>query len=240
MDDVGVLRSLLDAYSPSGQEAVAVRRFVEIARSLGYAAHADRAGNAIARRGLGRPKVMFLGHIDTVEGELPVRVKGGRIHGRGACDAKGALAAALVAGNGPRAPDELTIIGAVGEERDSRGARYLVPRHRPDFLVVGEPSGWSGVTIGYKGNVSLVVRFDGERRHLSSPEPTTVESALAFIDRLRAFCGEHRGASPFRSVTAKVPSIETRREGSAERVEVGVNLRLPPGVSVDDMIRFLT
>ena len=39
---------------------------------------------------------MFLGHIDTVEGELPVRTAGGRIYGRGACDAKGSLAAALV------------------------------------------------------------------------------------------------------------------------------------------------
>jgi len=99
MDDVGVLRSLLDAYSTSGQEAVAVRRFVEIARSLGYAAHADRAGNGIARIGVGRPKVIFLGHIDTVEGELPARMEGGRLYGRGACDAKGALAAALVAGS---------------------------------------------------------------------------------------------------------------------------------------------
>ena len=240
MDDVGVLRSLLDAYSPSGQEAVAVRRFVEIARSLGYAAHADRAGNGIARIGVGRPKVMFLGHIDTVEGELPARMEGGRLYGRGACDAKGALAAALVAGSRHRGPGEITVVGAVGEERDSRGARYLIPRHRPDFLVVGEPSGWSGVTIGYKGNVSLVARFDGERTHLSSPARTTVEEGLAFVDRLRGFCDAHRGASPFRSLTAKVHTIETRREGSRERVEVGVNLRLPPGVTVDAVVAFLS
>ena len=240
MDEVGVLRALLEEYSPSGREEGAVRRFIELARSLGYSAHADRAGNAIARRGLGRPKVMFLGHIDTVEGELPVRVEGGRIHGRGACDAKGALAAALVAGNGPRAPGELTIIGAVGEERDSRGARYLVPRHRPDFLVVGEPSGWSGVTIGYKGNVSLVVRFDGQRTHLSSPAPTTVEAGLAFVRRLGAFTRAHRGKTPFRSLTAKVHTIDTRREGSREHVEIGVNLRLPPGVGVSEVVAFLT
>src|SRR5437899_10596164 len=96
MDEVEVLRTLLREYSPSGHEAGAVRAFLQMARSLGFSAHVDRAGNGIARIGVGRPKVMFLGHIDTVEGELPVRTAGGRIYGRGACDAKGSLAAALV------------------------------------------------------------------------------------------------------------------------------------------------
>ena len=239
MDEVEVLRTLLREYSPSGHEAGAVRAFLQIARSLGFAAHVDRAGNGVARIGVGRPKLMFLGHIDTVEGELPIRVEGGRIAGRGACDAKGALAAALVAGSRHAGPGELLVVAAVGEERDSRGARHLIPRHRPDFLVIGEPSGWSGVTIGYKGNLSLVLRFEGERSHLSSPEGTTVETGLAFLDHLRAFVERRRDESGFRSLAMKVHSIHTVREGSAERVEVGVNLRLPPGVLSDDVIAFL-
>ena len=182
MDEVEVLRSLLETYSPSGNEAAAVRKFLGAAKSLGFSGHVDRAGNGIARIGVGRPKVMFLGHIDTVEGELPVRLKGGRIAGRGACDAKGALAAALVAASRHAGPGEVLVVAAVGEERDSRGARHIIPRHRPDFLIVGEPSGWSGVTIGYKGNLALLVRFEGERTHLSSPAPTTVEGALAFLE----------------------------------------------------------
>ena len=168
-----------------------------------------------------------------------MRIEGGRVHGRGACDAKGPLAAALAAGAHHAGPGEITVIGAVGEEKDSRGARYLIPRHRPDFLIVGEPSGWSGVTIGYKGNLSLVVRFDGQRSHLSSPAPTTVEAGLAFLDRLRGFCESHRGGSGFTSLTMKVPSIDTLREGSREHVRIGVNLRLPPSVSVDDVLGFV-
>ena len=239
MDDVGVLRALLEAYSPSGSEGSAVSVFLQAARSLGFAAHADREGNAIARIGTGRPQVMFLGHIDTVEGELPVRIAGGNITGRGACDAKGALAAALVAGSHHTGPGEIVIVGAVGEERDSRGARYLIPRHRPDFLIVGEPSGWSGVTVGYKGNLSLIVRFEGERSHLSAPAATTVEAGLAFLGSLRAFCEGRQGDSGFRSLTLRVHTIDTRREGSREHVEIGVNLRLPPGVSVNDVLAFL-
>src|SRR2546425_6257945 len=114
MDDVGVLRALLEAYSPSGSEGSAVSVFLQAARSLGFAAHADREGNAIARIGTGRPQVMFLGHIDTVEGELAVRIARGKITGRGACDAKGALAAALGAGGAPHRPGGGGHVGAGG------------------------------------------------------------------------------------------------------------------------------
>ncbi len=240
MDEAGVLQALLEAYSPSGHEEGAVRRFVGIAEGLGFVTEVDEAGNAFARIGAGRPQAMFLGHIDTVEGELPVRVAGGRVHGRGACDAKGALAAALLAAAVHRGPGEVVVVAAVGEERDSRGARHLIPRHRPDLLIVGEPSGWAGVTIGYKGNLSLVLRFEGERAHLSSPAPTTVETGLACLGRLHGFCAGRRGDTPFRSLTAKVHGIHTRREGGREAVEIGVNLRLPPGVAAQEVLEFLT
>jgi len=239
MDEVGVLQDLVAAYSPPGKEATAVIRFIQHARALGFSTEVDEAGNGIARRGDGRPQVLFLGHIDTVEGALPVRVSGGYIHGRGTCDAKGALVAALFAARSHRGPGEIVVVAAIGEERDSRGARYLIPRRAPDFLVVGEPSGWSGVTLGYKGNMSLVLRFEGERSHLSSPFPTTVESALSFIGELREFCRTNAGLTPFSSVTAKVHSIDTRRSGGQEVVNVGVNLRLPPAVSTHEVRDFL-
>ncbi len=239
MDEVGVLTALVEEYSPSGHEADAVQRFIEVSRSLGFTAHADAVGNGIARIGEGRPSIMFLGHIDTVEGRLPVRLDGDRLHGRGACDAKGALAAALVAAHRHDGPGEIVVVGAVGEERDSRGTRHLLPRARPDFLIVGEPSGWDGVTIGYKGNLSLVLRLDGERAHLSSPAPTTVETGLAFIERLRAFCGAHAGPTPFHSLTTRTRSINTTQEGSQEHVEISLNLRLPPGIDVDDVLSFI-
>src|SRR6266540_2512649 len=121
MDDVGILTALVEEYSPSGHEAGAVQRFIDSARSLGFTAHADAAGNSIARIGEGPPSIMFLGHIDTVEGRLPVRFVGDRLHGRGLCDAKGALAAALMAAHRHDGPGEIIVVGAEGEERNSRG-----------------------------------------------------------------------------------------------------------------------
>ncbi len=239
MDEVAVLRDLVEHYSPSGREDAAVERFIQSARALGFSTEVDSAGNGIARRGEGRPQILFLGHIDTVEGELPVRAAGGRIHGRGVSDAKGALVAALFATRNRPSSGEVVIVAAVGEERDSRGARFLLPRHRPDFLVVGEPSGWSGVTLAYKGNMSLALTFEGGRTHLSSPLPTTVERALSFVGELQDFCRKHVGATPFSSLTVKVHSIDTRRSPGHEFVDVGVNLRLPPGVTTRDVMQFL-
>src|SRR5256885_16624747 len=189
MDEVEVLRALLEEYSPSGRGGGAVRRFLELSRGLGLEGRSDAAGNGIASIGDGPPTVLFLGHIGTVEGALPIRLVDGRLHGRGACDAKGPLATALLAASHHAGPGEIFVIAAVGEERDSRGARHLLTSHpRPDFLLVGEPSGWDSVTIGYKGNLSLVHRVEGDRTHRSRPDPTTEEGGLAPAAELPGAC----------------------------------------------------
>ena len=240
MDDVEVLRALVEEYSPSGHEQRAVGRFSDLAIGLGFDVRTDEVGNAIARIGRGSPRIVFLGHIDTVEGALPVRLEGDRLHGRGTCDAKGALASALVVASRHSSAGEILIIGAVGEERDSRGTRHLIQHlARPDFLIVGEPSGWDAVTIGYKGNLSLVVRVQGERAHLASPEPTTVEKGLGFLEELRRFCETKRGGTSFDSVAMKVHSIRSTNEGGPEAVELGLNFRLPPGLAAPEILGFL-
>src|SRR3989304_5791964 len=121
MDEVGVLLELVKAHSPSGREEDGVRAFTQVAQSLGFATEVDGAGNGIARIGSGKPQTLFLGHVDTVEGELPVRVEDGRVYGRGAVDAKGALATALLAAKDHAGPGGSLVVAAGGEGGDSRG-----------------------------------------------------------------------------------------------------------------------
>jgi [amino group carrier protein]-lysine/ornithine hydrolase len=234
-----VLTRLVARYSPSGRETRAVREFRKLARELGYSTSVDRAGNGFARRGRGRPRIMFLGHIDTVEGRRPVRRRGGRVHGRGSVDAKGALAAALCAGQDFAGPGELTIVAAVGEETDSRGAHHLAARRGPDRLVVGEPSGWDGITIGYKGELQLVATFRGRRTHYSSPTPTATDLALDWTAAVRSLAAARHTESLFASLTAKTVAVETRRSGDAEMSRVTVDLRLPPGLSTREVLDLL-
>jgi [amino group carrier protein]-lysine/ornithine hydrolase len=234
-----LLRRLVARYSPSGRERSAVREFQSLARGLGYRTAVDRVGNGLARRGRGRPRIVFLGHIDTVEGRRPVRRRAGRVAGRGSVDAKGALAAALVAGADFEGPGELTIVAAVGEEVDSRGARHLVAHRTADCLIVGEPSGWDGVTIGYKGEVQLTATFRGRRTHYASPTPTTTDLALAWTQAARAVAAVRQTESLFHSLTAKTVAVETRRRGDSETASVTLDFRLPPGLSTADLLERL-
>src|SRR5439155_13905868 len=55
MDDVEVLRALVEEYSPSGNEQQAVRRFSDLATELGFDVRTDEVGSAIARIGRGSP-----------------------------------------------------------------------------------------------------------------------------------------------------------------------------------------
>jgi [amino group carrier protein]-lysine/ornithine hydrolase len=237
VDEVSVLDRLVRRYSPSGREAPAVREFVRVARELGYAARTDAVGNGVARRGRGRPRLLFLGHIDTVEGRLPVRRRAGRLYGRGTVDAKGPLAAALVAGRDLPGPGEYLVIAAVGEETDSRGARHLIRRTRPDAVIAGEPSGWDGVTIAYKGELQVELTFRGRRTHFASPHPTAADRALDWLSEVRAFVAGRPEGSAFRSLTVKVVELESLRRGDDETARVTVDFRLPPTLSTRELLR---
>ena len=90
-----LLIELVRRYSPSEREAAAVRYLVDWLGAHGVDAREDEVGNAVGARG---PEdaphtLLLLGHIDTVPGEIPVRVENGALYGRGTVDAKGSLCA---------------------------------------------------------------------------------------------------------------------------------------------------
>jgi [amino group carrier protein]-lysine/ornithine hydrolase len=238
VDEARALLRLLRRYSPSGAEGPAVREFVRLARELGATTRVDAAGNGVARWGRGRPRLLFLGHIDTVPGRTPVRRSHGRVSGRGSVDAKGPLAAALIAGSRFSGPGSLEVIAAVGEETDSRGARHLARRRGYDAVIAGEPSHWDGVTVGYKGDLRLRAHFRGARTHYSSPHPTVADSAFRWVENVRALTVPIPGASPFRSLQMKVIGVESGGE-DVEWASVTLDLRVPPGETTSDVLRAL-
>lgn len=233
-----IVHRLVATPSLSGQEGSAVETFRSIARSLALQDSTDDAGNGLAlrpSRGPERARIILLGHIDTVPGAIPVRIEGGILHGRGSVDAKGPLAAMLLAAaRATVAPGvALEVIAAVGEESPrSPGARFLRDRRRPSACIIGEPSGWDGVTLGYKGRLRITLDIMGPCAHSAGPGPTACDLAVQWWIQVQAVLADlnrgHEGA--FDTIQASLGSLGSSEDGLNQTARLAAGFRLPPWV----------
>jgi LysW-gamma-L-lysine carboxypeptidase len=247
MDEAAFLEKLLSIPSPTGAEDAVATYLIEQMAALGFEAHRDEAGNAVGTIGnrAAERAIVLLGHMDTVPGDIPVRREGGRLHGRGAVDAKGPLAAFVLAA--ARAADALdaakvVVIGAVEEEGDARGARHLARTMPPPaFAIIGEPSGWDGITLGYKGVLSLEYRLVQPASHSAGQQPSAAEKAVGFWNQLTAHAGAVNGGEwgRFHTLDPALRALNTFGDGLTDGVTMRVVTRIPPGVQAEDLSRRL-
>jgi len=168
-------RALVDIDSTTGREAEACAWLAGYLRERGFRvteqAVSDGRTNVVALVDP-KPTVVLSTHIDCVPPFFPSRVEGGRLHGRGACDAKGALAAQVTAAERMREAGEgrVGLLFVVGEERGSDGATAangISPG--PAFLVNGEPTE-SRMGLATRGAFRVKLRATGRAAHSSQPE----------------------------------------------------------------------
>ena len=233
------LIGLVSQYSPSGQERGAVEWLVGRMRALGYAdAFIDGAGNAVGVMGDGPRQVILLGHIDTVSGEIPVSLTPrpspegrGELYGRGSVDAKGPLACFTDAVARVGAVDgwQFVVIGAVEEERDSDGARFVVDKYKPDFAIIGEPNRWDRVALGYKGSAWAEIAVRREQSHTASGEQTAAEAAVEAWLAIRAFSDAYNQEKQraFDKILPTLRNIEAGQDDFAQWARLSVGVRLP-------------
>jgi len=237
-DDVALVGGLVAIPSVSREEHDAVEWLVARMRERGFRASVDPAGNAVGEIGDGPTHVMLLGHIDTVPGDIPVRMEDGELVGRGAVDAKGPLAAFVAAATEAVPGVKVTVVGAVEEESPtSKGARYRATLPAPDWCVIGEPSGWDGVTVAYKGRLVLAVSLARDARHGASPGPTVAEEAHAlWVSLLGSATARTADARSFARLDCRLEGMHADRgDGLVERAELRVGYRVPPGIVIDEL-----
>ena len=175
LDLVGLARALVDIDSTTGREGEAGRWLSNYLRQAGYRVieqpvDRDRF-NVIATAGT--PSVVFSTHVDCVPPFFPSRIEGDRLYGRGACDAKGILAAQVAAADSLRRAGETRVglLFVVGEERGSDGARIAneAASGSTRFLIDGEPTD-NRLGLATRGILRLKLRTTGRAAHSSFPE----------------------------------------------------------------------
>jgi len=195
MDLIQLTRALIDIDSVTGNE----RRIGDFLVDQLNALAAD-TGGSVERMTVdadrfnvfaawGRPDVVLSTHMDTVPPFFTSTEDGELIHGRGACDTKGAIAAMIGAAtallsSGTRG---FGLLFLVGEETDSLGAQVAERNPRgARFLVNGEPTE-NRLAVGSKGALYLALEAAGRAAHSAYPElgASAIDRLLAALTRLR-------------------------------------------------------
>ena len=185
------LPSVNPAFLPGNDPRSGEQRVVDLLAAAAAGARLDvefqevfsGRSNLLARlapTGKARQRIVLAPHMDTVGGESPEifqpHEKNGRLHGRGACDTKGSIAAmftALIELAGSRQrPNETEIVfaGLVDEENAQGGSRALVAKgFNAGLAIVGEPTRLQVVTA-HKGDLWLQLETRGKAAHGARPE----------------------------------------------------------------------
>ncbi|MCA9919923.1 MAG: [LysW]-lysine hydrolase [Anaerolineales bacterium] len=244
------LQRVVEIQSLSGEETAVANFLVQQMRQSGFTAQVDAAGNAVGERscpdanGEIQQEIVLLGHMDTVPGDIPVRREAGKLYGRGSVDAKGPLVTFIVAASRAALPPgtRLVVVGAVEEEAaTSKGARHVAQQRQPDLCIIGEPSGWDGITLGYKGRILVDATFTQPMSHTAGSESGAAELGLAWYNAVMAYIAQFNSNHPrlFDQLLPSVRDLHTSSNGLENRLEMKLGIRLPENFNIAEFETWL-
>ncbi|MHB8135595.1 MAG: M20/M25/M40 family metallo-hydrolase [Anaerolineaceae bacterium] len=228
------LVGLLSHYSPTGSVKNAADFLVQKMEMIGFdKSTTDSIGNVIGIKGNGPNQIVMLGHIDTVPGEIQVYQEGDVLYGRGAVDAKGSLAAFTdaIAAVSIHSDWQVIVIGAMDEEGESNGARFICDQYQPKFVIIGEPSQWNRITLGYKGVQNSILSVQKSKTH-SSIGKSSCDILLENWQQLRFQVNQFNdGKSMFDQILASVVKMDGKAEDFEMEAEMVISTRLPESIT---------
>lgn len=175
----------------STRDVTEMREFlVDTLAAHGLDPEIDDAGSTLTSKGEGSPHLVLNTHIDTVPPHVPFEGDGDVVRGRGACDAKGPLAALLDAFLAHEPDGRLTLAVTPDEEVLSTGAAAL--ELDADGYVVGEPTGLD-VCNAAKGRFEGTVTVEGVAAHAAEPDSgaNAIHGAAPVIAALDSYDDAH-------------------------------------------------
>ena len=253
---IELVRGLVAIPSLSRHEAAAASWLVQQMRAAGYdRAYVDDAGNAVGELGdtSAARTLVLLGHIDTVPGNIPVRIENDLLYGRGSVDAKGPLATFVAAAArfgsaaAKAASLRVVVVGAVEEEAaTSKGARFIASRFDgkadrvPDACIIGEPSHWNRITLGYKGRLLLDLTAGQPMAHTAGPDASVASVVVDLWNWVTAHAAKVN-AGKDKAFDQLTPSlrrfITATTEDMHDTVDAQFAWRLPVGFDAEALMK---
>ena len=236
------LMELLSTPSPTGGERPLLLMIRGRLEGRGFQCEEEEVKgaqrNLIAVRG--KPRFLLATHLDTVppwghpHATTPL-AKDGEVWGRGAVDAKGQIAALLMAVEDTEAPCSIALF--CDEEGEGRGSRAFRPPPGLKGALVLEPTGLK-LAVAEAGSVEVMVRMKGKAAHGTMPS-----SGKNAIEELMEAYGELKSL-PFLSLNHPLfppfrPNIGYIRGGRDPQLvpdscEAWIDTPVPPGVDVEE------
>lgn len=192
MDLFDLIQKLIELPSPTGSEQAVAEFLRDYLDAAGFEVQLQEVnrGRANIYARAGEPELVFSTHTDTVSPGLPFGEDEAYIYGRGACDAKGIIAAQIKAAEKLRAAGirNYGLLLVVGEESGSDGAQAAnsIPNHCR-FLINGEPTE-NKLALGSKGALRVEVVAKGRAAHSAYPQQgeSAIVKLLEVLNDVRA------------------------------------------------------
>ncbi len=248
LSDAVALIRIRSANPPGLEKPVAdwlAARLEPVADGVAIEVLTEGRANVTARFDFGPgPTFLLCSHSDVVpvqdDGQWEPVIRNGQLIGRGACDAKGAIAAMIAACERLAAcrgdlKGTLLLASVADEESNAEGVRSLVSRGlRADAAIIGEPTGNIAV-LSSRGSVRLGVRFNGRAAHASSPSQgvNAIYAAARFVLAIESLDLELNARGSMGSCSATVVDGGSKLNVVPETCTVQVDRRLGPDETSD-------
>lgn len=204
MNLIELTKSLMSVPSTSGEEEAVGYFLRDHLESLGWNVElqpvSENGGSPHGSKGVQHnviatlndtPRVWLSTHMDTVPPFIPPTEDDAKIYGRGACDAKGIIAAQITAAEQLRKEgvNDIGLLYTVEEERASTGAKAanLHPlAAKCEYMINGEPTD-NDLAIGSKGSFRLMIKTSGKAAHSAYPEEgdSAIDTLLDILEDIR-------------------------------------------------------
>ncbi len=223
----------------AGQDKTAIVSYMEtVFQEMGmeYDIYGSKSPSIVASNG--KDGLVFSGHIDTVpigkkwsaaQGEI----KNGKVFGRGACDMKGGVVAALAAAERLLEMDtSFSVVLTTDEETTMEGAEKLSQIMKGSHCVVCEPTDLK-LSTQEKGILRILLRYYGHSCHSARvwEGENAIYKSLNTIEALKSFENDRDG------ITVNLGKIQGGEKANVvpDAVDLKIDIRYPPRYTVEDV-----